>query len=101
MDWRFPPQDLRVPVVLASDLTYEVRNIAPLLSLIKQVLLPGGVCLLTDQDRAPMELLRQTLNQEGFVYGTQMMRAGEPGGRRIKGTLYRIHRRHLCPAPGL
>ena len=30
LDWRHPPSDLRVPVMLASDLVYETRNVAPL-----------------------------------------------------------------------
>jgi predicted nicotinamide N-methyase len=93
-DWRAPPADLRVPVVLASDLMYEMRNVAPLVSLIKRVLLPDGVCLLTDQDRVPSFTLRETLTAEGLEYTTQVARAGEPGGRRVKGTLYRItHKR--------
>jgi predicted nicotinamide N-methyase len=94
LDWRAPPADLRVPVVLASDLIYEMRNVAPLVGLIRQVLLADGVCLLTDQDRVPSYTLRETLTAEGLDYTTQVARAGEPGGRRVKGTLYRItHRR--------
>src|SRR5207245_2289495 len=53
MDWRYPPAGLRVPVILAADLVYEHRNVEPLVKLIKHVLLPGGTCLLTDQDRIP------------------------------------------------
>jgi predicted nicotinamide N-methyase len=90
MDWRSLPADLRVPVLLASDLIYELRNVAPVVALIKQVLLPEGVCLLTDQDRTPAPALRQTLLAEGLEFRTQLVRAGEPGGRRVKGTLYRI-----------
>ena len=54
---------------------------------------PGGVCLLTDQDRIPSLSLRRTLEAEGLQYSTQVLRAGEPGGRRVKGTLYRITHR--------
>src|SRR5437868_250270 len=50
MDWRYPPEDLRFPIILASDLIYEMRNVAPLVALVKKMLEPGGVCLLTDQD---------------------------------------------------
>jgi predicted nicotinamide N-methyase len=92
LDWRSPPADLKVPVVLGSDLVYELRNVAPLVGLIKHVLQPGGLCLLTDQDRVPSHLFRETLTQEGLTFTTQTMRAGEPGGRRLKGTLYRITR---------
>jgi predicted nicotinamide N-methyase len=92
LDWRHPPESLRVPVILASDLIYELRNVAPLVAFIKQVLLPGGVCLLTDQDRIPSHALRETLEAERLSYSTEVLRAGEPGGRRLKGTLYRITR---------
>ncbi|HXG09507.1 MAG TPA: class I SAM-dependent methyltransferase [Gemmataceae bacterium] len=89
-DWRYPPADLKASVLLASDLVYEMRNVAPLVALIKRVLLPGGLCLLTDADRAPAHLLREMLAAEGLAFTTQPMHAGEPGGRRVKGTLYRI-----------
>ncbi len=70
-----------------------LRNVAPLVALVKQVLLPGGVCLLTDQDRVPSQHLREALSCEGLAFTTQPVRAGEPGGRRVKGTLYRIAHR--------
>jgi predicted nicotinamide N-methyase len=92
LDWRCPPADLRVPVLLASDLVYEPRNVAPLIALMKQVLVPGGLCLLTDQDRTPARMLKEALTEEGWPFTTKMMRAGEPGGGRLKGTLYRITR---------
>jgi predicted nicotinamide N-methyase len=90
MDWRYPPDGVRYPVILASDLIYEVRNVAPLVGLVRRLLAPGGVCLLTDQDRVPSHVLKETLAAEGLPYTTQMLRAGEPGGRRLKGTLYRV-----------
>jgi predicted nicotinamide N-methyase len=90
MDWRYPPERVHFPLLLASDLIYEMRNVAPLVGLIKAMLEPGGVCLLTDQDRVPSHVLRQTLATEGLPFTTQVLRAGEPGGRRLKGTLYRI-----------
>lgn len=90
LDWRSPPGDLRVPIILASDLVYELRNVAPIVAFIKRVLRPDGVCLLTDQDRVPSHALKELLHDEGLTFTTKMMRAGEPGGRRLKGTLYRI-----------
>jgi predicted nicotinamide N-methyase len=90
MDWRYPPEGVHFPIILASDLIYEMRNVAPLVALVKKMLQPGGVCLLTDQDRVPSHVLRDTLTAEGLPFTTKIMRAGEPGGRRLKGTLYRI-----------
>jgi predicted nicotinamide N-methyase len=90
MDWRNPPADLKMPLLLASDLIYEQRNVEPLVTLFQRVLAPDGLCWLTDQDRIPSAALRQTLAAMGFAFTTQAVRAGEPGGRRVKGTLYRI-----------
>jgi hypothetical protein len=90
LDWRHPPEDLRVPVVLASDLLFELRNVEPVIRLIKKVLLPEGVCLMTDQDRPPSFALGETLAREGLTFTRQLVRAGEPGGRRVKGSLYRV-----------
>jgi predicted nicotinamide N-methyase len=93
MDWRHPPSDLSVPLVFASDLVYELKSVEPLVHLLKRILQSRGMCLLTDQDRVPSHALREALTANGFTYTTQLMRAGEPGGRRVKGTLYRIERR--------
>lgn len=90
LDWRHPPEDLRLPVLLGSDLIYELRNVEPLVGFIRQVLEPGGLCLLTDQDRVPSLALRECLEDSGMRFTTEVMRAGEPGGRRLKGTLYRV-----------
>jgi predicted nicotinamide N-methyase len=90
LDWRSPPHDLRVPVILASDVLYELRHINPLVGLIKRVLLPGGICLLTDQDRLPSYSLTDALIGEAMPYTTQVLHAGAPGSRRVRGTLYRI-----------
>jgi predicted nicotinamide N-methyase len=97
MDWRYPPSGRRFPLILASDLIYEMRNVAPLVALIRHTLEPDGVCLLTDQDRVPSHVLRDTLTAEGMPFSTQILRAGEPGGRRVKGTLYRIRQRAARP----
>src|SRR5262249_25330125 len=78
LDWRSPPDGLQSSVILASDLVYELRNVAPVVAFIKKVLAPGGVCLLTDQDRVPSHALKEMLQAEGLAFTAKMMRAGEP-----------------------
>jgi predicted nicotinamide N-methyase len=92
LDWRRPPADLRVPLLLGSDLIYEARNVEPLVHLIRHVLSPDGLCLITDQDRIQSQLLRDALTSAGLSYSVKVMHAGEPGGRRLRGSLYRITR---------
>jgi predicted nicotinamide N-methyase len=90
MDWRFPPHDLQVPLVLAADLIYEQRNVTTVIQLIKKVLQPDGQALLADQDRIPARVLTDALTEAKLTYKSEVVRAGEPGGQRVKGTLYRI-----------
>jgi predicted nicotinamide N-methyase len=93
LDWRFPPEDRRFDLLLASDLCYERRHVDPVVAFIGKVMSPNGMCLLTDQDRPPSAYLREALVAGGLHFDTELMRAGEPGGNRYKGTLYRIRRR--------
>ena len=60
------------------------------MKLLRSVLLPGGVCLLTDQERVPAAVFRQGLDSQGLAFKTSSVRAGQPGGQRFKGVLYRI-----------
>jgi len=91
-DWREPPGDLSVPVVLGSDLIYEERSIAPLLGVLDRVLRPGGVAMMTDPDRPLMPRFIEGLEERGWSLTRRPMRAGSPGQRRVHGTLYRFTR---------
>ncbi len=93
LDWNQPPPGLAFPVVFGSDLIYESRNVLPLVELVERILEPGGVCLITDQDRIPADLLRRTLEDRGLQFTTKFVHAGEPGRGRMRGTLYRITHR--------
>jgi predicted nicotinamide N-methyase len=90
LDWREPPADVQTPIILASDLTYEARNIEPIVNCIRALLSPGGIALVTDQNRIAAETFRTHLTRVGLTYTTQPVKAGAPGAPREKGTLYRI-----------
>ena len=92
LDWRSPPEDLRPTVILAADIVYEISQLPPITACIKKLLPPDGFCLLTDLDRLPTGALARALEEEGLKFSTAIVRAGEPSGRRLKGTLYRITR---------
>lgn len=93
IDLRCPPDDVKYPVVIGSDLMYEERLVDPLVRLLRAVLAPGGVCLITDPDRPPARVFRWKLLEAGYEVTAGFIRAGEPGGGRTKGTLYRIRNR--------
>lgn len=92
IDWRNVPDGLDYPIILGSDLVYEPGNVEPLVKMISKVMAKDGLCLMTDQDRVPAQLLRETLDASGFVYTTQVLKAGLPGGIKHKGTLHSIRK---------
>lgn len=89
LDWRCPPDDLKASLLLGSDLIYEARSVAPVIACIQRVMRPGGLVLITDQDRIPTAF-RAALADAGLPFTMQPVKAGQPGGVRAKGTLYRI-----------
>jgi predicted nicotinamide N-methyase len=92
LDFRCPPDDVKYPVVIGSDLMYEERLVDPLVTLLAAVLAPGGICLITDPDRLAARVFKWKLQEAGYDVKTEFIRAGEPGGERTKGTLYCIRR---------
>lgn len=51
MDWRRPDQSQTFSVIAGADIAYDRTNFEPLLSLVRLMLRPGGVFLLTDPRR--------------------------------------------------
>ena len=68
------------------------RLVDPLVELLEAVLAPGGVCLIADPDRLSARPFRWKLLQAGYDATADFARAGEPGGERTKGTIYRVRR---------
>ena len=89
-DWRQPPVDRWFAVIFGADLIYESNHAERLASCIKGLLAADGIAWVTDLERIPAKVLHAALETERLQYSTRVVRAGEPGGRRFKGTLYRI-----------
>jgi predicted nicotinamide N-methyase len=84
------PLEVKFPVIFGSDVMYEERLVGPLVEMIDQSLLPGGVALIADPDRLAAKGFRWMVQNAGLNVEASLIRAGEPGGERTKGTLYRI-----------
>jgi hypothetical protein len=66
MDWRWPPQGLLVPIILAADVAYDRELFGPLASLMQRVLAPGGLCLMANGDRVQVPFLLDALADAGL-----------------------------------
>lgn len=98
LDWRVPP-DFQVPLILAADVIYEERNIEALVTFLQAVLMPGGVCLLSDPDRSTRGGFRYALKRAGFTFTQRQMAVAGPEGRKVKGTVYRIQHGTVASVP--
>lgn len=92
LDWRHPPLDLQVPVILAADVIYEARNIIPLIDLMQGVLSPGGECWLADPDRPHRQTFQTALRSNDFEFEAMSRSLVRPGKPTVQGTVYRIWR---------
>ena len=89
IDLRSPPNE-KYDIILGSDLLYEPRLVEPVIAFIQDVLAPAGVCFLADPDRESAKPFRWAAESAGLRVEASFARAGEPGGERTKGTIYRI-----------
>ena len=94
IDLHNPPEGLKVPVLLGADLLYESRLIEHVATFIDSVLAPNGICLIADPDRLSARPFRGICEDLGLNLESRFARAGEPGGERTKGTIYRITHRN-------
>jgi predicted nicotinamide N-methyase len=92
IDLRSPPPGLCFDVILGADLLYEDRLVAPVAAFLAATLTPTGVALLADPDRVAAKAFGHECRLAGLTVERAFARAGEPGGERTKGTVYRIRR---------
>lgn len=65
LDWRAPSKE-RFPLILASDVLYEVRNHEPILRVLAAMLEPQGVCWIGDAGRAAAQPFPAAARAAGF-----------------------------------
>ena len=96
LDWRTPePQTF--PLILGCDLLYQQSSHQPLLTLLRQMLAPGGVCWLADAGRDITREFWLLAKQQGFP--VQLIQAdGSP--REEPGSDFQIFvLQHPCTTP--
>jgi len=71
-NWRQPPEDLfetagdGFPVLLAADILYEARDVAPLLRLVGRLVAPGGLLWLGEPGRPPAARFLEAAREQGW-----------------------------------
>ncbi|NJR70298.1 MAG: methyltransferase domain-containing protein [Synechococcales cyanobacterium CRU_2_2] len=90
LDWRSPPANLQVDLLLASDVIYEQRNLEPLIALIKTVLLPGGSCWLADPNRPLKSEFEMALKSNDLNFSQTAIQLDQIDSKTVHGTLFKI-----------
>ncbi len=67
LDWRDPPEDLRVPWILASDVAYEDRLFQPLLDCFEACLTPEGEIWFAEPGRSICRTFFEEARSQGWV----------------------------------
>lgn len=84
LNWRDPVPALfdlaggGFPVVLAADVLYETRDIAPLLALLARIIAPGGLLWLAEPGRPPAARFLEAARASGWVGATEPDRGPWP-----------------------
>lgn len=91
IDWRHPPELEPFPLLLAADVVYEERHIAPLLGIIRSLMAPGGACIIADPNRAGGERLSRALEGTGFTHEKRPVEVSAEDGSRVSGTLHLVN----------
>lgn len=66
LDWRKPLLKEKFDFIVGSDIIYEVRNILPILDVVRLNLKPGGKFFFSDPGRRPMDHLRTLVREADY-----------------------------------
>jgi SAM-dependent methyltransferase len=91
VDWRESYPNLRVDVLVAADVLYETRGLAPLAEFIRRHLRPDGVALIADPNRSTAPAFDAIARHSGLTIEAVPL-STLAGSGRVEGTLYQLRR---------
>jgi predicted nicotinamide N-methyase len=89
----------RFPLILAADVLYERRDIAPLLDVLGRILAPDGVVLLAEPERTPAKLFLEQAGRRGWQESVSAWSGPWPDPKDA-GVVVRIHELGRDSFPG-
>ena len=92
LDWRDPPGDRRLPVILGADVLYERRLVPEVADLLATMLEPGGLALVAGPFRAAGEGFPDAVRARGLACESLAVAAEGTELGTLRGTLHRVRR---------
>jgi predicted nicotinamide N-methyase len=95
LDWHAPDTEHlgTFDLVLAADVLYEARNVSALVSLVPELLAPGGEVVLADPRRGDTPAFLERMENGGFEMTTGGIEV-EQGGREVGVLIHSLRHRH-------
>lgn len=66
LDWRYPNLKEKFDLIVGSDIVYEVRNLLPILDIVRLNLASGGTFYFSDPGRRPMDHFKVLIREAGY-----------------------------------
>lgn len=99
LDWRNLPE-ASYPVILGADVLYERPLIPLVVGVLRAMLAPGGVALISGPYRVATEDLEPALKGAGLRFESTPIGAVDETGKGLKGRLHRIWKREVLSHGG-
>jgi len=93
IDWRCAYPDLRPACILAADVLYERRNVAPIADFLARHMPPAGVAHVADTHRPTADAFPAAAAERGLRVITRPVEyAAAPGSAPVRGRLFEVRR---------
>ena len=92
LDWREHHADLRPDRIVAAEVTYEARNLAPIAAFIAAHLPADGVALLVDRNRQTADPFPEIARRHGLQVKVGAAERPDPDGHLVAGRLFTLQR---------
>ena len=94
VDWRERYSDLRLERIVAADVTYESRSLAPLARFVLEHLAPGGEALIVDSNRSIADPFPEIAREIGLDVRVELLErdALDPGAAPLEARMFVLQR---------
>lgn len=93
LDWQRPPPGPAFDRIVAADVLYEQRHLAPVAELVRRRLRPDGLALIADPNRSTADDFAAVARRSGLLVAVRGVAVGVQDGRApVRGRLFELRR---------
>jgi predicted nicotinamide N-methyase len=92
VDWRERYDDLRIDRIVAAEITYERRHLAPIAAFLRTHLTPGGKAVICDRNRQVADGFAQVVRENGLDVREDSVSGRDGAGQELSARIFRIEK---------